>query len=313
MNMDLEKLSILVVDDMRFSRESIRIALEKSGVKTIWTAENALAGLLCIQRHNPDVVLVDKMMPRIDGLKLIEKIREHDQQQQRHTMVILLTADESEQSLRGAIISGADHYLYKDANSEKILNCIEYIQTQHRAQQILKELESQERHNREQSPKLQLDKNQTAAQNAAYQGETPSSLNYLIVDDELFAAESLRSILAKIGMNNVRIARNALDALKLHKKLRADIIFVDYQMPKVDGTRLTKMIRKDESDDRRTPIIMVTAAASIKKIEEAILAGVDEYLYKPPNPNDLVLKIEAAYKKHNPEKALSGIEWSYFF
>lgn len=323
--MDLEKLTILIVDDMQFSRESIRLSLQKNGASNIITAENALQALKAVDKHAPDVVLVDKMMPKVDGPKLIEKIRNKDRESGKHSYIILLTADESENALRDAMLSGADHYLYKDAKGDKIINCIEYIDTQHRAKQILAELEDQEKRQRDKSepeaapaepaaPTVEKVAAEAKTVNGAYQGPHPSELSYLIVDDEEFSAESLKRVLEKLQIGDIRIARNALEALKLHDKQHADIMLVDYMMPKVDGIKLTEKVR--ESDKERghfTPIIMVTAAASLKKIEEAILAGVDEYLYKPPNAHDLVVRMESAFKKHNPESPLAQTSWAKLF
>ena len=322
--MDLEKLTILIVDDMQFSRETIRIAMQKCGVKNVVMAENALKALVAVEKHKPDVILVDKMMPKVDGPQLIRKIRAKDKAADRHSYIILLTADESESALRDAMLSGADHYLYKDAKGDKIINCIEYIDTQYRAKQILVELEEQEKRQREGKQPAVAESVPVEAVEAAaiepeveaapYQGPRPSQLSYLIVDDEEFSAESLKVILHKLKIENIRIARNALEALKLHEKERADIMLVDYMMPKVDGIKLTEMVRKkDDSSGRKTPIIMVTAAASLKKIEEAITAGVDEYLYKPPSAHDLMVRMESAFKKHNPDAIISQSSWSMLF
>ncbi len=320
--MDLEKFTILIVDDMQFSRETIRIAMQKCGVKNVVMAENALKALVAVEKHKPEVILVDKMMPKVDGPQLIRKIRAKDKAAGRHSYIILLTADESESALRDAMLSGADHYLYKGAKGDKIINCIEYIDTQHRAKQILAELEEQEKRQREGSKETieapaQIEITEPAkpgVETATYQGPRPSQLSYLIVDDEEFSAESLKIILHKLKIENIRIARNALEALKLHEKERADIMLVDYMMPKVDGIKLTEMVRKkDDANGRKTPIIMVTAAASLKKIEEAITAGVDEYLYKPPNAHDLMVRMESAFKKHNPDAIISQNSWAKIF
>lgn len=327
--MDLENLTVLIVDDMQFSRETIRISMQKNGVQNIVMAENALKALVAVEKHKPDVILVDKMMPKVDGPQLIRKIRAKDKQHGRHSYIILLTADESENALRDAMLSGADHYLYKDSKGDKIINCIEYIDTQYRAKQILEELEGQEKRQRsgnkvepqastEPAPSepapLVKEEADVVLDASNYDGPHPSGLSYLIVDDEEFSAENLKRILEKLDIQHIRIARNALEALKLHGKERADVMLVDYMMPKVDGIKLTEMIRKKDAESgHKTPIIMVTAAASLKKIEEAITAGVDEYLYKPPSAHDLVVRMESAFKKHNPDAIVSQLSWSNLF
>lgn len=317
--MNFQSLSVLIVDDMQFSRESLKLALEKHGLEKIHLAENALQALKMVEKHHPDVILVDKMMPTVDGPTLIKKIRKQHPLGDTDLKIILLTGDDSEEGLVQAMQAGADHYLYKDATGDKILNCVEYIDTQIRAKQIMAQLEQQEQR---QIEKRQLGLDETIIFetgnnfDSPYTGTTPSQLCYIIVDDESFAADSLRRVLERLLISDkVHVANNALEALKLHQKLNADVILVDYMMPKVDGIKLTQMIRKREEDEDVAPtaIVMITAAASIKKIEEAIKAGVDEYLYKPPGTRDLLKHMETAFKKHNPNHELSQVKWLDLF
>lgn len=317
--MNPESLNILIVDDMQFSRESLRIALQKQGVKTIHLAENALQALKAVKKYHPEVILVDKMMPMVDGPTLIRKIRKIHPFEDSKIKIILLTADDSEEALIDAVQAGADHYLYKDATGEKIINCVEYIDTQMRAREIMQKLQQQEQKAAE---KRDLGLEETVIINPDKEERqkpitaSPDDLSYLIIDDELFAAESLKQVLQRMEIKSkVQIANNALEALKIHQKERVDIILVDYMMPKVDGIRLTQMIRKKELDEnsQKASIVMITAAASIKKIEEAITAGVDEYLYKPPGTRDLLKHMETAFKKHNPQHQLSQVDWLDLF
>ena len=110
----------------------------------------------------------------------------------------------------------------------------------------------------------------------------------LIVDDievnRLVAYELTR----QLGMEATKIA-SGIEAIELVQKEAFDVILMDIQMPKVDGTEATKLIRELEfrNSKPRTPIIAVTAHNTDKDKEECFNVGIDYYLPKPFNLNDL--------------------------
>ena len=110
----------------------------------------------------------------------------------------------------------------------------------------------------------------------------------LIVDDievnRLVAYELTR----QLGMKATKIA-SGIEAIELAQKEAFDVILMDIQMPKVDGIQASKLIRDFESlnSKPRTPIIAVTAHNTDKDKEECFNVGMDYYLPKPFNLNDL--------------------------
>lgn len=104
----------------------------------------------------------------------------------------------------------------------------------------------------------------------------------LLVEDNIVNQQVALGVLTRLGVN-VDIANNgqeALDALKLNKY---DLIFMDCQMPVLDGFSATKEIRKIEqlSTEERTPIVAMTANAMKGDKERCLDAGMDDYLTKP--------------------------------
>ncbi|MCT4621635.1 MAG: PAS domain S-box protein [Marinisporobacter sp.] len=106
------------------------------------------------------------------------------------------------------------------------------------------------------------------------------TLTVLVVKDEPINQAVLASLLKKKGYL-VDIANNGIEALKLHRQKKYDVIFMDIQMPEMDGLETTRRIREREGNDVHTPIIAVTAF-SLKGDREKFLAlGMDEYIAKP--------------------------------
>ena len=80
-----------------------------------------------------------------------------------------------------------------------------------------------------------------------------------------------------------------------------DLILMDVQMPEMDGIEATRAIRNSRNDYRSIPIIALTANAMIGDREKCLESGMDDYIAKPLNPNELVEKIKTwADKTHAP-------------
>jgi len=111
-----DSLSILVVDDMKFSCESIRRALKKEGYSSVDVVNNAPDALNRLKEHPVDVVLADWLMPEMDGLELAKRIRQQDKEHQHYTGIVLLTAKDDISSIRIAFEEGVDDYIVKPPN-----------------------------------------------------------------------------------------------------------------------------------------------------------------------------------------------------
>ena len=98
---------VLVIDDDSTLLVLLRQSLERAGY-TVQTAANGLAGLQQMYEHRPDLIVLDVMMPRMDGWETVSRIREVS-----HIPVIMLTAkDEEADKLRG-FAAGVDDYVTK--------------------------------------------------------------------------------------------------------------------------------------------------------------------------------------------------------
>lgn len=110
----------------------------------------------------------------------------------------------------------------------------------------------------------------------------------LVVEDQLVNQRVAQSYLRKLGLE-VDIASNGLVAFEKCLNNRYDLIFMDCQMPILDGYEATRRIRKDEKrTGRHTPIIALTADATVAEKGEITTAGMDGYIYKPLELRSLI-------------------------
>ena len=113
----------------------------------------------------------------------------------------------------------------------------------------------------------------------------------IIVDDLQFSCEVVKSGLKKSGFRDIRTANSANQAMLLINQRRADVILADFWMPEMNGLELTDLIRKwDESNNRYTGIILLTAEDTTSSIVVAFDHGVDDFVSKSANHFELAAR-----------------------
>ncbi|MEM7055027.1 MAG: response regulator [Pseudomonadota bacterium] len=117
----LQGLKVMIIDDSRTIRKSAETMLSREQCK-VMTADDGFEALSLIHTHRPDVVLVDIMMPRLDGYQTCAIIKNNHQF--RATPVIMLTSkDGLFDKARGRIV-GSDHYLTKPFTKDELVEAV---------------------------------------------------------------------------------------------------------------------------------------------------------------------------------------------
>lgn len=114
-------LSILVVDDAKFSSIMIGRALSKAGYEDIRFANSASAALALIEQRPANVLLADWLMPEMDGLELTALVRQQDETSDHYTYIILLTGRDGNDVLNIAFDRGVDDFISKSAMNEQLV------------------------------------------------------------------------------------------------------------------------------------------------------------------------------------------------
>ena len=121
--MDNQPIQVLVVDDQAIIRKSIKALLNGyEDICVIGEAANGLEAVELVERLKPDVVLIDLIMPDMDGIEAIKRIKVVQPRQ----CIIALTDHEDEDRLLQSIQAGATGYLLKEANSEELILSIRF-------------------------------------------------------------------------------------------------------------------------------------------------------------------------------------------
>ena len=161
--------AVLVVDDNEVNRDMLSRRLERQG-HTVLLAENGRQALAMLQSEPVDLVLLDILMPELDGFETLKQLKSSDSL--RHTPVIMLSALDELDSVVRCIEAGAEDYLPKPFNpvllTARINACLEKKRLRDKEQAYLAELQSE----REKSDRLLLNILPSSVANRLKQGET---------------------------------------------------------------------------------------------------------------------------------------------
>ena len=260
---DLEGLPVLVVDDNPTNLAILQEMLSRwrMSPSAVSDGSSALAALSCAPNPFP-LVLLDAMMPGMDGFALAQRIRQ-DPRLVGATIMMLSSTDAPGDAERCRAL-GIAAYLQKPITQSELLDAIV----------------------------LALGKTAAAAAPPASRAESavtlPKGLAVLLAEDNAVNQELAIAILERRGCRVV-LARNGSEAVALWRQESFDIVLMDVQMPEMDGLAATRAIRQiEEARGVHTPIVALTAHALEGDKDRCLAAGMDAYVSKPLRVGELV-------------------------
>ncbi len=259
----LSGLKVLVVDDNESARNTIEEMLRSFGFKpaAVETGEQALEHLL--QKRKPtDLMITDWRMPGLDGVEICKRLRREPDFAE--LPLIILTEMGNEEVMHRAEAAGVNAYLIKPVKQSILFDTIiELFVDRVRA-----------------AYKTAID-SETAADSRLDGGHV------LLVEDNLINQEVSQELLAGMGLAVAVVGdgRAAVDAIR-EDPSRYNAVLMDIQMPNLDGLAATRQIREDDRCTR-LPIIAMTAHALDGDREACFEAGMDDYISKPIDPDEL--------------------------
>jgi DNA-binding response OmpR family regulator len=140
--------------------------------------------------------------------------------------------------------------------------------------------------------------------------QTEATPRVLIADDDPLGAELLEAYLSD-SEYELRTASDGEQTLQLVASWRPDLILLDVMMPRISGFEVCKRLRADPAT-RNIAVLMITALDQPSDVDRAVDAGTDDFLSKPINKADLLLRVRALLrsrqKKSELDRALAYIE-----
>jgi two-component system sensor histidine kinase/response regulator len=264
---DLANLSVLVVDDNATNRQILSEMLLAWHIQPtpVGDGQTALDILQAARAAGTpfEVVLLDTVMPQMDGLELARQIRQQPDSDPL-LIVVLSSIGDPDYADRYAEL-GIDTYVRKPVSPSDLLNALLNVRGVLPVPQKPPAALA--------SPPLQ------------------TALRILLVEDNLFNQQVAMGLLKRQGHDLV-VAENGREALDALERESFDLVLMDVQMPQMDGLEATVLIRqREQGSDNHIPIVAMTAHAMKGDEERCLAAGMDRYLAKPIRPDLLYATI----------------------
>lgn len=257
---EIANLHVLVVDDNANNRRILRAYLEEAGAKVsvVDGAQNALAALLEAQTEQKiDVVVSDYRMPGMNGHDLAAAIKAAPAL--KDTRLLLLTSAAQKGDAAKAKEQGFSAYLTKPVRRAELLNCISLLMG---------------------LPGEGMADTPIITKYSLEESDWSRKPRILLVEDNVMNQKLVLIALKNQGWT-CDIAVNGSEAVQSCQAKKYDVVFMDCQMPVMDGYEATRQIRAAVDPDRRIPIIAMTANAMEGDREKCLAAGMDDYISKP--------------------------------
>ncbi|MDR3708790.1 MAG: response regulator [Capsulimonadaceae bacterium] len=275
---NLRGLAVLVVDDNDTNRHILQEMLSSWGMRPhlVAQAKDALQAMnRAVELGEPfAVVLLDSMMPDTDGFALVEQIKEHPELTSV-TMMMLSSSDRFGDAARCRQL-GISSYLTKPIKQSALFDAI--------VSAVMTSVWNQR------SVSLEIPKTNT---------ESSRPLKLLLAEDNAVNQRLAARILEKRG-HEVVVANNGLEAVEWVSKDHFDLVLMDVQMPEMDGLEATAAIRNIEKESGvHIPIVALTAHAMKGDRERCLNAGMDFYVSKPIQPQELIEVIDSLTQSYS--------------
>jgi CheY-like chemotaxis protein len=125
----------------------------------------------------------------------------------------------------------------------------------------------------------------------------PTRAKILIVDDEAAIREYEATLLGELG-HEVLAAADGAEALRLAREKQPDLVLLDIMMPELSGIEVCRQLRADPRT-RDIRVIVVSAVDAKRALEESIIAGADDFLAKPINALELMVRVRSILRVRN--------------
>ncbi len=277
---ELQGLPVLIIDDNATNRRILEVLTRRWRMEP----ESAVSGPEGIERlHNAaaagrpfHLVLLDERMPGMSGFEVVERLRAEPHSCK--TIILMLSSDDQGPGSRRCREMGLEQYLTKPVRPDELLDSI---------------LKALAKGSFEAEPGTQR----------AVSSSPEKALRILLAEDHPVNQKLAVTILTKMG-HSVTVVNNGAEAVNRWAEGAFDLIFMDLQMPDVDGLEATRRIREQERfTGAHIPIIAMTAHAMRGDNERCLAGGMDGHLPKPISQRDVrqaILRHSAGGKPDTP-------------
>jgi two-component system cell cycle response regulator len=283
---------VLVVDDILSNVKLLDAKLTAEYFEVV-TAYNGNEALAKIAAQEPDIVLLDVMMPGMDGFEVCRRIKKNPES--AHIPVVMVTALDQGSDRVAGLDAGADDFLTKPVDDEALLARVRSL--------VRMKMMTDELRMREATGKSMglLDPAETLS-------EAHPTGRILLIEDRHESAVWLSSALTP---DNVIVSVETFEESLVHVRGGDfDLVIVSLGLRGFDGLRLCSQFRS-LPEVRNVPILVLVSEGDRRKLNQALEMGVNDYLTRPIDRNELVARVRTQLrKKHYADRLKQNVHLS---
>jgi len=282
---------VLVVDDILVNVRLLEAKLAAEYYEVV-TAQSGQEALDKVQAERPDIVLLDIMMPGMDGFEVCRRLRKSPET--AHIPIIMVMAlSEQEDRVRG-LEAGADDFLTKPIQDEALFSRLRSLL---RLKMVLDELKLREETSRE----LGVETGATNLEDA----ELMDGLKVSVVTDDASDAAEVCATLPNELVTTPIAAEGEADLVARIAASTPDIVILDLYLADHDALRIAAQLRSNEAT-RFCAVLLLADQGDVARLPKALELGANDYLIKPADPSELLARVKIQARYHRYRDRLRG-------
>ncbi len=271
---------VLVVDDVLPNVKLLEAKLASEYYDVI-TATSGQEALEKVENENPDIILLDIMMPGMDGFEVCEKIKSNPEK--THIPVVMVTALTDIQDKVRGLEAGADDFLSKPINDIALMARI-------RSLARLKMAMDEWRLREDAANKFGVVSEKSNLMNEPIEGA-----RVLLIEDKEFERKKISDALSP-DLNIVMDTDSGLKAMEMIGLHEFDILMVSLNLKNEDGLRLCSHLRSNERT-RALPIVMIAEENDMNRVAHGLEIGAHDYILRPLEKNELLARVRTQIRR----------------
>jgi two-component system cell cycle response regulator len=271
---------VLVVDDVPANLKILEAKLTAEYFDVLM-APNGKTALDIALREQPDIILLDVMMPEMDGLEVCRRLKNDGRTV--HIPVVMVTALSDAEDRVNGLEAGADDFLTKPVNDLILLSRVKSLAR-------LKSIMDEWRLREETSGQFG-----GAPASAALTADQGLGGRVLVIESDRFTSEKIRNALEAKSCT-VTVANTAKGGMEIADDNAYDLIIVSLYLEDGDGLRLCSHFRSAVRT-RRLPILLVIEQEQLQGLVKGLEIGVNDYLIRPIDGNELWARVRTQMRR----------------
>jgi two-component system cell cycle response regulator len=269
---------VLVVDDVELNVKLLEAKLSSEYYQVI-PAYNGPSALELADAQLPDIILLDVMMPRMDGFEVCRRLKENPRTVDIPVVMVTALSDISDR-LRG-LEAGADDFLTKPVNDVALFARVRSLV---RLKRMMEELRLRE----------EICGRFGNQEELAENGEAISGAQILLVEQQGFGASRIADTLARIAGSVRQVGSGDEAQAVLDESI--ELIILSLAIPDGDPLRLVSQWRASESF-RQLPILLLADEGELPRLAKGLDLGANDYLVRPVDRNELVARVRSQVRR----------------